>query len=281
MSLLKFLLIGVAATFILGVFFPPIIFLLPIFLIWLHPKKNSNNLENRFPKWKQQKIRVIVSLPLIILSAIAINVFMDQQAEKAFIKNFPEPIITVLSRVDHQGDNTEYMLVFETENSDVATVNGKEIKADQEDLYKMNFDLNKKNTDIQIIASNQYKESILALIISRNETEQERISRLENKKIQEEKIKIEELNKITDSNAYIMSKNFVLSMLKSPSTADFPLLDYQAVKIEPGHWMVQSYVDAQNSFGAMIRNSWIVELKFDGGDWADIRNWTLIDIAIE
>ncbi len=82
------------------------------------------------------------------------------------------------------------------------------------------------------------------------------------------------------SQAFIICKNFVERRLKSPSTADFPLLDFTAEKTGARSFRVTSYVDAQNSFGAQIRTRFQCKLTFRGGQWADSDNWTLNDLAL-
>lgn len=61
------------------------------------------------------------------------------------------------------------------------------------------------------------------------------------------------------------AENYVKQGLKAPSTADFPS------QILSGDWKVNrkddvvtvsSYVDAQNSFGAMIRSNFIVQISY-------------------
>lgn len=37
---------------------------------------------------------------------------------------------------------------------------------------------------------------------------------------------------------------------------------------------VRHYVDAQNSFGAQLRSPYTCRLTYNGGDWADITNWS-------
>jgi len=74
---------------------------------------------------------------------------------------------------------------------------------------------------------------------------------------------------------HIQAQQFVLQALKSPSTAKFPPLPYDAVKINTpegaenndGVYRVRSYVDSQNSFGAMIRNDWTVEMMLVKEHW--------------
>jgi hypothetical protein len=51
--------------------------------------------------------------------------------------------------------------------------------------------------------------------------------------------------------------------LKSPSTADYKAPWY-ATKIDDNLYEVNSYVDAQNSFGAEIRNNWTMKVQYTG-----------------
>ena len=70
--------------------------------------------------------------------------------------------------------------------------------------------------------------------------------------------------KIDNESAYYsIAKEIVESALKSPSTADFPSIFSDDIKMARNKDIVavQSYVDAQNSFGAMIRSEWIVQFK--------------------
>lgn len=64
---------------------------------------------------------------------------------------------------------------------------------------------------------------------------------------------------------YIMAKEIVTNNLKHPKSADFPSIITHASDIamqKNGDIVaVQSYVDAQNSFGATIRSNWMVEFK--------------------
>ena len=57
--------------------------------------------------------------------------------------------------------------------------------------------------------------------------------------------------------AFTVSKDFVEKQLKCPSTSDFPWYDDSFVtELDNGSYRVSAYVDAQNSFGAMIRNKY-------------------------
>lgn len=66
-----------------------------------------------------------------------------------------------------------------------------------------------------------------------------------------------------ESAYYSIAKEIVSNNLKSPKSADFPSLWSDEVKMQRNKDMVivQSYVDAQNSFGAVIRSQWQVEFK--------------------
>lgn len=74
------------------------------------------------------------------------------------------------------------------------------------------------------------------------------------------------------TDAYINSQVYVQSQLKAPATAKFPYSgDASAVKVTDlgGNVAeVTAYVDAQNSFGAMIRTHYTATLQWvSGSDW--------------
>lgn len=87
------------------------------------------------------------------------------------------------------------------------------------------------------------------------------------------------------SSAFVISTNFVESFLKSPSSADFPFLDYSSVILENNKYQITSYVDSQNSYGAMIRNNWTTIVKYEGDSTgygnADIQNWELEELIFD
>ena len=86
--------------------------------------------------------------------------------------------------------------------------------------------------------------------------------------------------RIEGSKAFVIAQNYVEIALKAPSTADFPTFDYTAQNLGNGKWKVVSYVDAQNSFGAQIRNDWSVVLIHKGGDWSYNTNWELEELIL-
>ncbi len=77
-------------------------------------------------------------------------------------------------------------------------------------------------------------------------------------------------------DAYVMSQVFVERQLKAPSSADFPAFDNSMViPLGNGRFKVTAYVDAQNSFGAMIRTPYTCTIKKSEGD-----NWLLEDMNL-
>lgn len=63
--------------------------------------------------------------------------------------------------------------------------------------------------------------------------------------------------------------------LKAPASAEFPSCNRASIrKIAEGVYEVKSYVDAQNSFGAMIRTDYICQVKYRGD-----RLWMLQSLA--
>ncbi len=79
-----------------------------------------------------------------------------------------------------------------------------------------------------------------------------------------------------------MAQQFVEQNLKAPRSAKFPWSfdRYQIYELEGEGWEncyeVTGYVDAQNSYGAMIRSNFTVHLKDLGDD-----QWRLLNITIE
>ena len=64
-----------------------------------------------------------------------------------------------------------------------------------------------------------------------------------------------------------LAKMNVESMLKSPSTAKFNTSP--TVKFDGKTYSIESWVDSQNSFGAIIRSYWSAKAHYIGGDSID------------
>jgi predicted lipid-binding transport protein (Tim44 family) len=78
----------------------------------------------------------------------------------------------------------------------------------------------------------------------------------------------------------IQCRDFVKARLKAPATADFSSLSGSASRFADNKYVVHAYVDAQNSFGANIRNTYVCTVQYTGGDDSDIRSWRLIDLSM-
>ena len=77
--------------------------------------------------------------------------------------------------------------------------------------------------------------------------------------------------------AFIMCQSFAEDHLRSPRSARWPINPRVSRRIGPGErYRVISHVDAQNAFGAEIRNTMTCEIQHTGdGDWR------LISMSIE
>jgi len=67
----------------------------------------------------------------------------------------------------------------------------------------------------------------------------------------------------SESGAEVAAMSAVRARLKAPSTAKFDHFSFQTTKSREKGWIVIGSVDAQNSFGAMIRNTFVCELEYD------------------
>lgn len=77
-------------------------------------------------------------------------------------------------------------------------------------------------------------------------------------------------------DAYVMCKQFLEDRLKAPKSADFPFESYNDVtqSLGSGRYRVRSHVDAQNSFGAMIRTDYDCTVQ-----WVSKGRWRLEDLT--
>lgn len=66
------------------------------------------------------------------------------------------------------------------------------------------------------------------------------------------------------ASVFACAKTQLLSMLASPRSAKFPWVHTDAItqKLNDGTYLVSSYLDAQNGFGAMIRQDYICKVRF-------------------
>lgn len=89
----------------------------------------------------------------------------------------------------------------------------------------------------------------------------------------------EECGEKNASMAYVMSQEFVKRQLRAPSTAEFPIWpdEYQSQALGECRYMVDSFVDAQNGFGAMLRSYYRVTLIYDPSD----ETWRAEEVVIQ
>ncbi|MHB1051178.1 MAG: hypothetical protein ACYC09_13955 [Bacteroidota bacterium] len=70
----------------------------------------------------------------------------------------------------------------------------------------------------------------------------------------------------SDLDVYSMATYFVEQKLVSPSSADFAPMSRAEIgplKNKPSQYLVRSYVDAQNGFGAMVRTRFEIIMSYD------------------
>jgi len=69
-------------------------------------------------------------------------------------------------------------------------------------------------------------------------------------------------------SAFVMAQKFVEQNLKSPGSAEYgwQTADECVTELGNGEYLVKGWVDAQNSFGAKIRNNFSLKLTYMGND---------------
>lgn len=80
----------------------------------------------------------------------------------------------------------------------------------------------------------------------------------------------------SELEALTFSQLFVKQQLKAPARSEFGYLsDSQLQMTSCGTWSVKSHVDAENSFGAMLRKPYHARLEKEG------INWKLLELRLE
>lgn len=95
--------------------------------------------------------------------------------------------------------------------------------------------------------------------------------------IKKQKLEMAEKNCTSGSAAFVYSKPYVTRRLRSPSTADFPFSDYTSNYLGDCTHLVSSYVDAQNGFGAVIRQDYTARMKYN----KDSDSWNLLRLDMQ
>lgn len=159
--------------------------LLFLTLIWGYNNKKDTKLINRLKNFKQHKMRFAFSILIVLVSAIMIFLHFKEAKQQAFIKNYPEPVIAVISSQEKQAVNKQYKLEFSVKNHTDVKVNGEKINS-RDNLFSKVIDLETLQTKITIEAENEHKSTSITIFIARDETDEEKQKILEIKKVREE-----------------------------------------------------------------------------------------------
>lgn len=79
--------------------------------------------------------------------------------------------------------------------------------------------------------------------------------------------------------AIVLCEMHAKNVLKSPRSAKFPWAKKAVFDGELA--ILKSYVDAQNSFGAMIRTNYICTVRYLGGDPDEPSSWKIEEFLTE
>lgn len=79
-------------------------------------------------------------------------------------------------------------------------------------------------------------------------------------------------------DALSMCQIMIKDILTAPSSADFPFA--QPIPRGRQRYLVKSYVDAQNAFGAMLRTPYLCEMQYVGGTRYELSSWKTIQFSV-
>jgi len=87
----------------------------------------------------------------------------------------------------------------------------------------------------------------------------------------------------TDTQAQVIAQNFVEYHLNYPDNSEFPgMFDDDAFVVRTGsRYKVEHWVKASNAFGVVKKTYYTIILQYNGGDWADPRNWKEVSFDFE
>lgn len=80
--------------------------------------------------------------------------------------------------------------------------------------------------------------------------------------------------------AFVQCTMAIKDGLKSPSTADFPSFPDKLWRFSGQSYVIKSYVDAQNSFGAVNRNNWHCKIQYTKGDEYNPSSWNILELEM-
>jgi hypothetical protein len=242
------------------------VFILLLF-VWLYSEKERKSLKSRIKNFQDYKWRIAISVFVVLFGVVLALGNAQKEKDRRFIEDYPNPEIAITSSQDYQGDALEYFLEFSVKNADVVLVNGKsEELTKNNEVFSQTIELLNANTKIKILAKNEHKTATKNLTIKRSETEVEKLARIkqekEQKRIAEEKAEEQKFARESKDGdvAAICAQNYIERILKSPSSADFPW-NLDSVPLGENKYLIKNYVDAQNSFGAMIRTNYLCTVE--------------------
>lgn len=79
------------------------------------------------------------------------------------------------------------------------------------------------------------------------------------------------------ATAWVYTQDLVEKRLKTPSTADFPWFPENDINQIDTTFIINSHVDAENSFGAMIREHFYAKMVYSPNDTV----WTLTEFEFK
>ena len=87
---------------------------------------------------------------------------------------------------------------------------------------------------------------------------------------------------VGDVFAVTACQRVIKQQLASPSRADFPFSDKQVAYKGRNRYVVESYVEAQNQFGAVIKNNWKCDIQYQGDSSGKsvLSNWKVHEVKI-
>lgn len=81
--------------------------------------------------------------------------------------------------------------------------------------------------------------------------------------------------------AHIKCNDYVKERLKAPGSADFPFFADRATKISDNHYIIESHVEAQNSFGAKLRQDYYCDIELVGEYSGSNNSWSLKELRLK
>ncbi len=82
-----------------------------------------------------------------------------------------------------------------------------------------------------------------------------------------QKMDTSDKNGVDENDVWSTAKDIVRSQLKAPSTATFCSKSSATITHSGNKWTIKGYVDAENSFGAMLRNDFTVVITISGDEY--------------